>query len=643
MGDAANSTDRRILTAAIVLGVVFVVGAIWPTDPDFDVFFGVDVYGSAGMLALPIGLVVLIGLAAVPGAAGRVGDGLARTVGRLPGPVLAILLAGGAVAAFYALPMHRLSGDAVPVVMRAAHGDIYPSNPLTDFLFQLSQMVTGAAAPAAVRLVSMAAGAVHVVFALLLARECLPAGPRRAGLAVLLLTPGTAALFFGAIEVYAPLAAGITVYLWFGARCLTGRGGIIGPALALGTTFALHGSAGLLLPSLLVLANGGKVFALRIGRILLASVLFLVPVAIVYGALYFLVWRGDVPEAGAARYGSFLGGWDQGPLLPLVRTSTNVLYRYALLDAEHILGVLSLLLRAAPAGLLLFLLAPKGSRKGPLVAFAAVASFFLVLFPLVWNVNYPLRSDWDLFSPMGIPLVLLGGLAFLREGTGRAAAVKVGALSLFGLVPLVLANAGGPLDVRRCALDLNGGLARALEIGTDLDPARARTMRAAAARYLEVAERLDPTGVGKRIDRAMDLARAGHLPRAEASLREVLADEPTNPAALEGLGSVLLTRKKTDEAEKVLRAALVVEPWSLQVRVNLARIRFEAGDVDGAIAELEQGLRTGGGSFNAPQVIAELARLRRSRGDDAIARELLRQAEIRWPGSVPGAGGTMRR
>jgi len=204
------------------------------------------------------------------------------------------------------------------------------------------------------------------------------------------------------------------VYLRRGLREIREPGRFPWSPLVLGVTFCLHGSAGLLLPTLL----------LRRDRSLwLRGALFLLPVALVFGALFLVTWGGEAPAAGPERYGTFLGAMDQGPLLPLTLTPVNVLHRYAVLDPDHLLGVANLLVLAAPVGLLLLLTGP-WPRRDARFRFVLVAGAFLALFPLLWNVSYPLRRDWDLFSPVGVPLAVLGALALAVRGVDRAASAR---------------------------------------------------------------------------------------------------------------------------------------------------------------------------------------------------------------------------
>ncbi len=632
MADENGDSTVGLAIGAAALAFLFFLGATLVRDIDFDALFGVEAWRGAGVGGLLAAFGLLLALLLSPGLAGGAVRVLGRLIGAVPAPVRLPLLLVVSATVFWLLPTFKLSGDAVPVVIRTSLGEIYASNPLTSFLsVGISRVLYWPSVPA-IRLLSCASGVLFVFSAVKIARECFPAGPARSGFAVVLVCSGTSVLFFGSIEVYAPLAAFLGLYLFLGIRTLARGGSIVWPAMVLGVAFTLHGSAGLLLPSLVVLANAGRIRPLRFKRQLLAAGSFLIPVVLVFGALFLLVWGGELPDASPERFGSFFGGNDQGPLLPLVLTPTNVLYRYALFDAEHLVGVLNLLFLAAPAGMILLLIG-RPAPGNPVVRFVGLAALFLVLFPVFWNVNYPLRQDWDLFSPLGIPLTVLGALAFLRRGAGPRRAVGAAALALFAFVPAVFAARGDHYDRRLCLKDLHAATQTVGSIVPKEQAGRRRLNARAGERYLAEIERNDPFGAERKVDLAMAAARSGQLPlkAVEDRLLEVLKREPRNARAAEGLGSILLARRKFEDARPYLVAALREEPWRLPSRMNLARIALADGDAGLAIRQLESGLRRGSTHPYAGQALLELAELHSRRREEEIATKLRELAAARGP------------
>jgi hypothetical protein len=222
---------------------------------------GLEAWQKPGVQAfLPSSLALLVVLA-VPRLSDRLAAALARSARRVPRRLREPLLLVFASATTLLLTNYQLSGDGPNIMLEAQFGlgAIYPSHALTAYIHSALVDVVGLDGREAVRLVSCASGVVYTAAALRIARVCFEDPGRRAGTTALLLLTGTAALFFGNLEVYPTLAAGIAVYLLVSLRHLEAPRRFPWPALVLGITFGLHGLAGVVLPSLLFLANDGAV------------------------------------------------------------------------------------------------------------------------------------------------------------------------------------------------------------------------------------------------------------------------------------------------------------------------------------------------------------------------------------------------
>jgi Tetratricopeptide repeat len=621
-------TDLRLFIALSATGLLFALGAVLPRNPDFDALLGAEAFRRFGLTPLLAALGVLLGLFAVPGLLGRLGGLLATVGSRIPRVLRVLLLLAVFLPAFWFLPMSRISGDSLPVMLRACAGDAYASNALTSWLFIGTSRLLDIPGPTAIRLVSCLAGAVYILAAVGIGRVSFPAGPARAGLTGLLVTTGTAALFFGSIEVYAPVAAAVAVYVYLGLRVLNGKGRILWPGLALGVAFGLHGSAGLLFPSLYYLANGAVWRPKRILKVAGAGLMSLIPIGLTFLALYFFQWGGGLPEAGPSRYGTFLGGMNQAPVLPLLLTPVNVLHRYAILDAEHFVGVLNLIFLVAPVGVLLLL--SSGFRKrDSAFRFVLTVAAFLVAFPFFWNINYSLRLDWELFAPMGIPVTLLGGLAFLHRRGDRGNATGVVLLSLLAFIPLLLTNYGTAGERRQCLEDIRTALTVTVRSLPPTETARLEIARAEAERVDGLIRRLDPHDVIGNTTLAITLIEKGREREAEAVLREVLAAEPDLFRAQEPLGGLLLKSGRPDEARPLLIRCLIGQPWRISARMNLARIAFKEGDRAAAIRHVEKGLRSGSNAPLAGRALYDLSRLREENREVETARILLEMSRAK--------------
>lgn len=578
-GGRTRTGDRRLLAGGVFLAALLAAGGFLPRDPDFDLWFGVESFRTLGFAAYAAAALALFAVLALPGVAGRIASAAVRAAPR--GPAGPVALAAAFAAAAWLLPNHTLSGDAGSVVLQVGADRIFPSNALTGYAFRAVDRLLGADPVTTVRLVSVLSGAVYALAAVGIGREAAPPGPRRAGVVAVLLGTGTVALFFGTIEVYAPLVALVAVYLLAGLRRRNGRDRAFVPPLVLGVAAGFHGSALVLVPSLVLLENGGRLrppWPAR--RLLLDGALVLLPLAATAGALWLGEWGGRPPSGGAALYGTVLGTEGEGPFVPLVRGEANPSQPYAILDPEHVVGLANLYLLVAPVGLLLLVLGPRPVRDARFRFVLAAAAGFLFL-TNVWNVSFPLRRDWDLLSSVGPPLALAGALAWFSRERSGADVVRVVALSLFATVPFLVAH-----HVRSDArFQYQEHLGQSLEWAVP-DAAAGEIVDLVAARSRQ--EEFEPArelpGFPRRIRGAVQdaLVGSGALERRQTSLDPVrfrAAVRRELPAGAEGLADratarlAALFRGLAEEGRKApapgVLAALVAEGVDPDVELDL--------------------------------------------------------------------------
>ncbi len=610
------TTITPIRVTGLLLALLLGIGAFAEPSAEFDWTLGIDVYASAGVAALGVGIAVLAVLLAsdtVADAVGHIGAAVRRVT---PTKLRVPLLVAAATALYLALTDLTLSGDGAGVIYVTERGVLHASNALTSGIHVGVTALFGIDARDALRLVSCASGAVYVVGAVALAREAFDETPPRAAMTALLLTAGPGLLFFGSLEVYAPFAAALVVYLWLALRALNERSHPAWAAAVLGVLLGLHGMAVALAPSLLLLLRkrGG---ARCVIASLLALALTLLPIA---AFLYVGVWGAELPRGDAERFGNALGAAGQGPFLPLVLTPTNVTHRYALIDAEHLLGVLSIVLLASPAGLLLALLGRQRDGRAPFLL-AAVAG--LVALALVWNVSYSLRQDRDLFAALGIPLAALAALRALDPAMTARGAVRIAAVTLFAFVPTVLGNASGAAQQRAYATDV----AQAYDVTaewfkTESDASRAHDLQITAARW----RRSAAEAPGASVDALVDEATLGaDLSRSRELLQQALTREPNHPRASALLGEALLRLERFEEARAELLRSLTLghEAYRARSRKFLAMIALREKRVESAVHHLERGLREEVASPDeAVEMLRMLATIRREQGQSQIARTL---------------------
>lgn len=286
------------------------------------------------------------------------------------------------------------------------------------------------------RLLSPVAGLLYLLVALALSRRPLLA-PGWVGYG-LLASLGLMQLFFGYVENYSFVAAGILAYLWLGLAVIEGRRPLWLAATILALCNATHPSTIILAPSLILLG----VLAWRsqthrgnqtIGAVVLQIAL---PMLLIGGATFlFMEWSGhgiatllstDRPGGGDARW-----------FVPLTVTTTRWEH-YTMFSWAHLRDWLNGQMLVAPvvlpslAMLALAWLAEKKTAQreanaqehlsifAPAVRFLTLASAFYLLFTFVWNPDYGGQRDWDLFSLAAIPTTLLLAVLLPRFLRGRA-------------------------------------------------------------------------------------------------------------------------------------------------------------------------------------------------------------------------------
>lgn len=655
MSTRTSRFDR--LPAAVAIGIVLVFGllqavaAVLPRHPTIDFLFAFESYRGTSALYPVIAAAVAAGVLV---AGGRAGVGMLRPRGdgwRFP--AFSILVAASAVL-FFVAPSWTVSGDAGLVLERVARGEVYPSNALTSLLHVGVMRVLPVSALDAIRLVSWTAGVVSAFLVVPLVHRLRAGRADRIELTAVIwiLCSGSFSLFYGTIEVYAPLQAAVLAYVVLGLGSLRDGRSVLWPGMALGIAFSLHGSAGLLLPSLAalaVLAPG------RRPRQLLGAVSgFAVPWLLTVAILYLFVWGGSAPPVGPELYGSFLGGMGHGPILDWVRTTENILHRYVLLDVDHAVSVLNVLALACPAFALLafghWRALLRVLRLDRISLWLAVGAVPLVAFPVVWNVSYHLRQDWDLFMIAGVPCACLAVRLFMLR-RDRLALLTGALVGLMMFAPIVHHRHVDRLAVQTFrnvvsgALAGSSGEADAGEAGNDGErddgerddaerDASAQRNRAAAAR---IRARLMDGPYGRalsRLDRAMADMRASRHAQAETELRAALEANPGEPYLLLQLGLAMAQQgtARADEAadhlwQSIRDGRAMVGPWLV-----LAQMADLAGDTRRAVRLLETGIPRGSLDPSMPVALMTLGDLRRKAGDTAGAAAVERLiARLRKP------------
>jgi len=281
------------------------------------------------------------------------------------------------------------------------------------------------------RLLSPLAGGLYLLAVLwLVAAEELAPGWLTFGL---LTTLGLLQLFFGYIENYSFMAAGVLLYLWLGLAALAGKKPLWLAATVLAVTHATHPSTIILAPSLLycgwqLTKNSPKRNQLRYANVLQIAL----PMLMVAAATLLLMTVGG-HGLSALFTTDRPGGSDASFFVPLWTISSQWQH-YTIFSWLHLRDFLNEQILVAPVVLpsLLWLIGvtyggllihqwgrDKSSsthaethlslitdHSANIVNFLAIATLFYLLFVWVWNPDYGGQRDWDLFSPVALPAAL---------------------------------------------------------------------------------------------------------------------------------------------------------------------------------------------------------------------------------------------
>jgi hypothetical protein len=330
-----------------------------------------------------------------------------------------------AVTLFWTFRSRTLYGDARGTIHLLERGDwLNWKEPLDRALTQAVALLGRRLAlfgPAeAMAIVSIAAGVIWYGAAATCARDR-GRSPTEVSIAFgLLMTPGIMQLFFGNLENYSLLAAGVLVYLTLALRCLEGRCPYAWPCVALAITCVTHLSACWLLPGLAWVhavrwRRGTVAFWSRdLWRGIAATVLPFVALLAV-GGYHF----GSLRGLSLATF----GGADGSAWKPLY-AAHGVYEKFALLSWSHAIALLNhlMLICAVAGGITLgsgvSLLA--GARRlsaalGFVLLNLGLALAYVVLFnPDMAMYRVGLLNEWDLFSLPAVPAVVAAALLWTK-------------------------------------------------------------------------------------------------------------------------------------------------------------------------------------------------------------------------------------
>ena len=171
----------------------------------------------------------------------------------------------------------------------------------------------------------------------------------------MILTIRTMQLFFGYIENYSILSAGIMAYIYFSSLYLKNKIGITVPSLVLTFTFLAHLSAGFFFPSLLYLYYKKEGVNILKWNFLKMSFSVIVPILIIFSLAYGF-FGGEVDEYVKERpFGAIQGGGDGHTIIALFETTTENEF-FTMLSGKHFVEFFGEHILISPYGLFLVLI-----------------------------------------------------------------------------------------------------------------------------------------------------------------------------------------------------------------------------------------------------------------------------------------------
>lgn len=216
---------------------------------------------------------------------------------------------------------------------------------------------------------------------------------------LLLASGGLIVLFFGHVEVYGILVAGLLPAFYFAQRYLDNKSGIVWAATAHAVALALHLSAGWLMPAFLLIPLLKKDRANMWKDIFLFASIFLLLQTGFWLFVIFHGYGGSVAEFLKRLIHDFNVGPDQAMFLP----SQAVWHPQHLWDLFNEYLYLSLpCLLLTPVALLQLKQRFSGDTFFYLMAFAGY-----LLYSILWNPDRGFPEDWDIFSPLVLLAVFL--------------------------------------------------------------------------------------------------------------------------------------------------------------------------------------------------------------------------------------------
>lgn len=235
---------------------------------------------------------------------------------------------------------------------------------------------------------------------------------------------------------------------------------------------------------------------------------------------------------------------------------------------------------------------------------------------------------------IGKMLLAAGQLERAREASDKALALKSEDMTARVLRAGVLAKQGdkpGAVALAKAVLAQEAGNAEALEFlaGERLEAGDLEAAIQYADRVLKAREDSVPLLIVK----IQALEKLARLDEAEATIRQLIALHPENPAFRGALIQFLVSHQRKDAAEAELRALAAKVPQDVQAKLDVVRFLNATKGREAARLELEALIRTDPGNSALKFALAELYQADNKRAE---AEKLIRSVMVQAGDSQDG-------
>jgi tetratricopeptide (TPR) repeat protein len=486
-------------------------------------------------------------------------------------------------------------------------------------------------------LISCLAGALFIFLALWFSNLLGKENKEKVFAFVVLISMGSVQLFFGYVESYTLVYAGIMAYFLFSLWFLEGKCSLIFPSLALFLSISFHLSALYLLPSLIYLGiaksrKEEKTFDFK-------SVFSITFILLLVGAGLFILNSQNPDKTSPATYFISLFGSQKDP--------------YSLFSGAHLVDMINEQLLLSPVGIILWAVvifsARKIDLKNKVVIFFMIVTLFSFLFAFIMDPKLGYARDWDLFSSTGLGYTLLG--IYLVFDYFRQAKIKklnymimaVTFTALFCTLPWIYVNAQEDKAVERFKALLN------------LDVKRSGYGHVILADYYrdrslineEMEEWKKALAVVENERYLVQVGicywKLGRHQEAIATFKKAIQLNPNSAMSYDNLGVALSSMGEYEEAKKQYQMSIKVDPYYFRAYTNLGALFVEMGNYEEALKVLKSAIQINPDYFEAYDNLAIVynrmgkpkevvpffqAYLKRNKKDYQRVQELLKKMNI---------------